>query len=115
MTGAIHPDPTALPDDELVDDRGQRAHRARPARRDPRDRRAPRRVALSVPMHVSRPDGLSTRELTIHTPPMVAFGDHLYAPVWALFLVLYPVLSLVFIGVACLAFRWRWWGAGNVV
>lgn len=50
MTGAIHPDPTALPDDELVDDRGQRAHRARPARRDPRDRRAPRRVALSVPM-----------------------------------------------------------------
>ncbi len=76
---------------------------------------SPFSAAMSVPMHVSRPDGFSTRELTIRTPPTVPLGGNVYVPVWALFLVLNPVLSLIFVAVACLAFRWRWWRAGNVV
>jgi ABC-type transport system involved in multi-copper enzyme maturation permease subunit len=76
---------------------------------------SPFSAALSVPMHLSRPDGITSQALTISTPPMVQLGERLYAPVWAIFLVLYPVLSAFFVAVACLAFRWRWWRAGNVV
>ena len=75
---------------------------------------SPFSAAMSVPMHVNRPDGFASQALTINTPPMVLLGDRLYVPVWAIFLILYPILSLLFVGVACLAFRWRWWRAGNV-
>ena len=77
---------------------------------------SPFSAAMSVPMHVRRPDGFtSSQSLAIDIPPMVPLGRRLHVPVWALFLVLYPILSLFFVGVACLAFRWRWWRAGNVV
>ncbi|APW62666.1 ABC transporter permease [Paludisphaera borealis] len=76
---------------------------------------SPFSAAMSVPMHVNRPDGWTGQSLTIHTPPLVPLGGRVYAPVWAIFLVLYPILSAIFVGVACLAFRWRWWRAGNVV
>ena len=34
-------------------------------------------------------------------------------PVWTIFLALYPPLSFLFLGITYLAFRWRWWKAGD--
>ena len=35
-------------------------------------------------------------------------------PVWAIFLVIYPPLSLVFFWLTYAAFRWRWWRSGGL-
>jgi ABC-type transport system involved in multi-copper enzyme maturation permease subunit len=76
---------------------------------------SPFSAAMSVPMHVARPDGWAAQTVNVSTPPMVPFAGRVFVPVWALFLALYPILCLVFVGIACIAFRWRWWRAGNVV
>jgi ABC-type transport system involved in multi-copper enzyme maturation permease subunit len=36
-------------------------------------------------------------------------------PVWVIFLVLEPAICVVLYGVTYLAFRWRWWRAGNAI
>jgi ABC-type transport system involved in multi-copper enzyme maturation permease subunit len=36
-------------------------------------------------------------------------------PVWAIFLVLNPILCLILFGFTYLAFRWRWWRASNTL
>jgi ABC-type transport system involved in multi-copper enzyme maturation permease subunit len=43
-------------------------------------------------------------------PPIRVPGFNL--PVWAVYLIVNPVLCLVLVGFTYLAFRWRWWRAG---
>ena len=53
--------------------------------------------------------------MPLHVEPAVLV--HLWRgvdlPVWTIFLALYPPLSLLFLGITYLAFRWRWWKAGD--
>jgi ABC-type transport system involved in multi-copper enzyme maturation permease subunit len=74
---------------------------------------SPFSAALSVPMHKSRSDTWSGRTLDVAETVWVPLGRTLALPAWAIFLVIYPPLCLVFIGIAYQAFRWRWWKAGD--
>jgi len=74
---------------------------------------SPFSAALSVPMHTSRIESWTGQPL--HVPPqvLIQLTPNLALPVWAIFLAIYPPLSLVFVGISYLAFRWRWWQAGD--
>jgi len=74
---------------------------------------SPFSAALSVPMHTSRIENWTGQSL--HVPPqvLIQLTPNLALPVWAIFLAIYPPLSLVFFGITYLAFRWRWWKAGD--
>jgi ABC-type transport system involved in multi-copper enzyme maturation permease subunit len=74
---------------------------------------SPFSAALSVPMHKSRAETWTRQTLDVAESVRVPLSRDLALPVWAIFLVIYPPLSLVFIGIAYLAFRWRWWKAGD--
>jgi ABC-type transport system involved in multi-copper enzyme maturation permease subunit len=74
---------------------------------------SPFSAALSVPMHTSRIENWTGH--TIHVEPalLIPLASGIALPVWTIFLAIYPPLALFFLGIAYLAFRWRWWKAGD--
>ena len=64
-------------------------------------------------MHTSRVDSFPGQSLNVQNPIMIPLGGGYGLPVWAIFLAIYPPLSLMFLGITYLAFRWRWWKAGD--
>jgi len=76
---------------------------------------SPYSAALSVPMHIARPDGLAHRELRVAESVLVPITASFGLPVWAIFLLIYPPICLILFGVTCLIFRWRWWSAAASV
>jgi ABC-type transport system involved in multi-copper enzyme maturation permease subunit len=75
---------------------------------------SPFSAALSVPMHTSRNEAWANQPLNVRPEILVPITPSLQLPVWAIFLCIYPPLSLVFFGLTYLAFRWRWWRAGGL-
>jgi len=74
---------------------------------------SPFSAALGVPMHTSRIENWTGQSLNVSPAVLVQLTHNIALPVWAIFLAIYPPLSLVFMGISYLAFRWRWWKAGN--
>lgn len=74
---------------------------------------SPFSAALSVPMHTSRIENWTGQSLNVPPPVLIQLTRNLALPVWVIFLVIYPPLSFVFVGISYLAFRWRWWKAGD--
>jgi ABC-type transport system involved in multi-copper enzyme maturation permease subunit len=74
---------------------------------------SPFSAALSVPMHIGRNEAWVNQPVNVRDSVLVPIAPGLRLPVWAIFLGIYPPLSLVFFGVTYLAFRWRWWRAGG--
>ncbi|MBV8309115.1 MAG: ABC transporter permease subunit, partial [Planctomycetaceae bacterium] len=74
---------------------------------------SPFSAALSVPMHTGRIENWTGHSLHVPPPVLIQLTRNLALPVWAIFLAIYPPLSLVFVGISYLAFRWRWWKAGD--
>ncbi len=74
---------------------------------------SPFSAALSVPMHTSRIENWSGHTMHVEPTLFVPLASGVALPVWAIFLALYPPLSMLFLAVAYLAFRWRWWKAGD--
>ena len=74
---------------------------------------SPYSAAFSIPMRASQfslPEASSTASNKL--PPAVLIPG-LGLPVWAAFLMLYPVLAVILYGVTYFAFRVRWWKAGG--
>ncbi|OJW19797.1 MAG: ABC transporter permease [Planctomycetales bacterium 71-10] len=75
---------------------------------------SPYAAAASVPMHTFQgADRWTTGNLEVVAPPSAIFPGGVDIPVWACFLVACPLIGLLFAGVACLVFRWKWWRAGD--
>ena len=74
---------------------------------------SPFSAALSVPMHTSRIENWTGQSLNVPPPILVPLTRSFGLPVWTIFLILYPPLSFVFLGIGYLGFRWRWWKAGD--
>jgi len=75
---------------------------------------SPYSAALSIPMNPSQLSVGSANEATIASQiqkPILVPGIGL--PVWAVFLVIYPVIALILYGATYVAFRYRWWKAGG--
>jgi hypothetical protein len=75
---------------------------------------SPFSAALGVPMHTSRSEAWINQPLAVAEPIMVSITQHFRMPVWAIFLCIYPPISLGLFWVTYLAFRWRWWRAGGL-
>jgi len=75
---------------------------------------SPFSAAFSIPMHVSKYQGLTNENPKIPPPVLVSLFPGTDLPVWTWFLALYPPLCLILYGVTYLAFRWRWWRAGGL-
>ena len=76
---------------------------------------SPFSAALSVPMHTTPQRGLDrTSRSPSRRPVLVPITPGIQLPVWAIFLLIYPPLSLFFFWVTYLAFRWRWWRSGGL-
>jgi hypothetical protein len=65
-------------------------------------------------MHTSRNEAWANQPLNVRDSVLVPITPNLQLPVWAIFLCIYPPLSLVFFCITYLAFRWRWWRAGGL-
>ncbi len=73
---------------------------------------SPYSAAFSIPMRPSQLSVLSVSEAdAVSLEPTLIPGIGL--PVWAVFLLLYPVLAVILYGVTYVAFRYRWWKAGG--
>ena len=72
---------------------------------------SPYSAAFSIPM---KPGSLSSTSLNdpAITPPTTLLPG-IGLPVWAAFLLLYPILAVILYGATYLAFRIRWWKAGG--
>lgn len=74
---------------------------------------SPYAAAMSVPMHRYSPTGVYSSDSValqrVATIPVVGFN----VPVWAVFLAIYPPISVVFYVITYVAFRLRWWKAGG--
>ena len=57
---------------------------------------------------------MDNQPLAVADPVLIPIAGRVALPVWAIFLCIYPPLSLVLLGVTYLAFRWRWWRAGGL-
>jgi hypothetical protein len=75
---------------------------------------SPFSAALSVPMHTGRNEAWTTQALSVEESVLIPITPTVRLPVWAIFLAIYPPLSLVFFGLTYAAFRWRWWRAGGL-
>jgi ABC-type transport system involved in multi-copper enzyme maturation permease subunit len=76
---------------------------------------SPFSAALSVPMvQTSRNDVFSGASGVVGDSVLIPVAPGIGLPVWAIFLCIYPPLSLVFILLTYLAFRWRWWRSGGL-
>ena len=74
---------------------------------------SPYSAAFSIPMPLNRGTDLINDQTNVPAAVMVRLIPDLELPVWAWFLILYPLLCLILFGVTYLAFRWRWWCAGD--
>jgi len=74
---------------------------------------SPYSAALSVPMHTSRLENWTGAPMNVEPTVLIHLWRGVDLPVWTIFLALYPPLSLVFVGITYLGFRWRWWKAGD--
>ncbi len=75
---------------------------------------SPYSAALSIPMKPSQLSYNSANEASTAALEMKATvvpGTGL--PVWAVFLLIYPVIALILYGATHIAFRYRWWKAGG--
>jgi ABC-type transport system involved in multi-copper enzyme maturation permease subunit len=75
---------------------------------------SPFSAALSVPMHTTRNEAWTNQPLPVEETVLVPIAPTIQLPVWAIFLAIYPPLSLLFFGVTYAAFRWRWWRSGGL-
>lgn len=73
---------------------------------------SPYSAAFSLPMKAGEVSSAATGSLA-GAQPVGALIPGLGLPVWAAFLLLYPVLSVVLYGATYVAFRIRWWKAGE--
>ena len=73
---------------------------------------SPYSAAFSLPM---KPGNLSLTSVTDGSliQPEITVVPGIGLPVWAVFLLLYPLLAVVLYGATYLAFRIRWWKAGG--
>ncbi|HEV3164326.1 MAG TPA: ABC transporter permease subunit, partial [Isosphaeraceae bacterium] len=76
---------------------------------------SPFSATFSIPLLPSRGSGWQASTTSQAPSDVSTVIPGLGLPVWAAFLALYPPLCLVLFGVTYLAFRWRWWKAGNTV
>lgn len=74
---------------------------------------SPYSAALSVPMHIGRIENWAGTSLNVEPAVLIHLWPGVDLPVWAIFLAMYPPLSLLFVGITYLAFRWRWWKTGD--
>ena len=75
---------------------------------------SPFSAALSVPMHTTRNEAWSGQPLPVEDTVLIPITPTIQLPVWAVFLIIYPPLSLIFFWVSYMAFRWRWWRSGGL-
>jgi ABC-type transport system involved in multi-copper enzyme maturation permease subunit len=75
---------------------------------------SPFSAALSVPMQTTRNEVFSNAPGSVSDSVLIQVAPGINLPVWAIFLCIYPPLSLVFIFLTYLAFRWRWWRSGGL-
>ncbi len=75
---------------------------------------SPFSAALSVPMQTTRSDVFSNAPAMLTDSILIPVAQGIRLPVWAIFLCIYPPLSLVFFLLTYLAFRWRWWRSGGL-
>jgi len=74
---------------------------------------SPFSAALNVPMHTGRVENWTGQTVAVAPTVMVRLTNGFALPAWSLFLLIYPPLSMLFVTVAYLAFRWKWWKAGD--
>jgi hypothetical protein len=67
-----------------------------------------------VPMHTLRNEIWTNQEPFVPAGILVPITPGLALPVWAIFLCIYPPLSLALLFLTYLTFRWRWWRAGGL-
>jgi ABC-type transport system involved in multi-copper enzyme maturation permease subunit len=75
---------------------------------------SPFSAALSVPMHTTRTEAWTNQPIPVEETVLIPITSSIRLPVWAIFLVVYPPLSLLFFWVTYAAFRWRWWRSGGL-
>lgn len=75
---------------------------------------SPFSAALSVPMHTTRNEAWSGQRLPVEDQVLVWITRDIRLPVWTIFLIVYPLLSLIFYSLTYAAFRWRWWRSGGL-
>jgi ABC-type transport system involved in multi-copper enzyme maturation permease subunit len=75
---------------------------------------SPFSAALSVPMHTSRNEAWINQSVPVEEKVLIPIARGIALPAWAVFLIIYPLLSLFFFWVTYLAFRWRWWRSGGL-
>jgi ABC-type transport system involved in multi-copper enzyme maturation permease subunit len=75
---------------------------------------SPFSAALSVPMHTTRNEAWTNQPIPVEETVLIPITSGIRLPVWAIFLVIYPPLSLLFFWVTYAAFRWRWWRSGGL-
>ena len=75
---------------------------------------SPYSAALSIPMNPSQLSVGSANEGSIASQTQKAIlVPGIGLPVWAVFLIIYPVIALILYGATYVAFRSRWWKAGG--
>ncbi len=76
---------------------------------------SPFSAALSVPMRGSREESWMNAPTPVQdSVVLVTILPGIQMPVWAIFLCIYPPLSLILFFFTYLAFRWRWWRSGGL-
>jgi ABC-type transport system involved in multi-copper enzyme maturation permease subunit len=75
---------------------------------------SPFAAALSVPMHTLKKDMWTSQDPVVAAPVLIPITSQIALPVWAIFLCIYPPLSLAFLFLTYVTFRWRWWRAGGL-
>jgi ABC-type transport system involved in multi-copper enzyme maturation permease subunit len=75
---------------------------------------SPFSAALSVPMHTTRNEAWTNPPIPVEETVLIPITSGVRLPVWAIFLLIYPPLSLCFFWVTYAAFRWRWWRSGGL-
>ncbi len=75
---------------------------------------SPFSAALSVPMQTTRNEVFSNTPAAVSDSVLIQVAPGIRLPVWAIFLCIYPPLSLFFLLLTYLAFRWRWWRSGGL-
>jgi hypothetical protein len=65
-------------------------------------------------MHTtSRTDVWMNQPLAVVDSVRIPIYSNIELPVWAIFLAIYPLLSLLFFAISYVAFRYRWWKSGS--
>jgi ABC-type transport system involved in multi-copper enzyme maturation permease subunit len=75
---------------------------------------SPFSAAMSVPMHTTRSEAWTNQPLPVEASVLIPVTPLIKLPVWAIFLAIYPPLSLLLFGLTYAAFRWRWWRSGGL-